>query len=1177
MSALDDEKAPPDLPSPLTTHINHIPTPTACHSAFFLQHSPDAASKKLPFHSPRSTYTPPPTEEDVHFERYMDETTNPSASPLDHAVKWSVQTMRRMSFFSAYGNTFVSASMVQWTMQITVIHIALLISLFIFTPELKKHSYVVPSNNLSGQCDDTVSGIQVTVYAGLSNIVLCLPTTHLPIFDLYTVHNRKSWIHTLCELIVIAEIVFLVYKISVDVYNWYTRALYIDCFRNDMPSDLKVKLIVILVLDLYVYVACWYQITLFNRMRDVALGQRNVLTKNHLFEFTDPDWFFFRFVTDQSCRALIKRGLYEAAAKGDERAVDQYIREATKLVGPEFPTKWYSNRLYCKHIAFTVRNPLHVAVIKGRMQVVRKLLKAGFDPNALDKIQTPSLHLTQIYQRIFNVLVFLRSTNFSESTSASADRYGPKFMWSQVLLTPLHLAMIHTESAIVSLLLEFGADPNLCAVSNQRKYAVPPIFFSECHMCLQSLLSAGANLLFIPGNGYFMTPYEVVLLNGNFNLANVMVDWGADIALTPLHAAAADGDWKTVGTFLDSGISPDILGEHSSGRFHRTPLHWAAIRGQTQVVKLLLVHQCDPDPADVMGMTPLAWACIYNHDAVVELLLQAHADVHMTDTRGRALISILATFDTKPDRPRDRVLRLLRDYGCNLHARCENTGETALHIALKLVHIGTAKELVQMGLDVTAIDFTGVRAIDCATSSDIQYAIKKAAGQRDVMISYCHSHRGFATKVRQSLEDRYITTWIDQLDPTGIGGGSEWREEIARGILGASVVLAVLSEDYPQSQWCMKELAFAKQHNIPVVGIMCGNVVVGDELEVYLWTRQSVDFRPSIVSTTMTGKQVVFEYNEEQYEVHVRQLIDGLRDEIEERRVALVKDTAVDTSRLSGASSAMSAVASVFTSDSYVFLTHGDCHLSFANQVKDELKAAGFNVKMDHPGSNRQIVAKDAILDPHCIALAVVLSDSSTKSEVLRDQIAFAENRCKPIVPILLSSQTLDLALVYSLSRSTLHHFNESIGFKQSMDSLLPNLRQLHRRSNQATLSPSNNHLLRRTGSKSSDYHTSASPLNSRRFHRGESRISDNLQDASNRRSQLRRYRRQTSSLVTDWDLTHFEEAVNPNARTVPLLEEAVNPNARAVPLLEEAVNPNARAVPLLEEPVQVKITQPIL
>ncbi|CAK4862037.1 unnamed protein product [Aphanomyces euteiches] len=145
----------------------------------------------------------------------------------------------------------------------------------------------------------------------------------------------------------------------------------------------------------------------------------------------------------------------------------------------------------------------------------------------------------------------------------------------------------------------------------------------------------------------------------------------------------------------------------------------------------------------------------------------------------------------------------------------------------------------------------------------------------------------------------------------------------------------------------------------------------------------------------MTGKQVVFEYNEEQYgerfsdvinsleccryEVHVRQLIDGLRDEIEERRVALVKDTAVDTSRLSGASSAMSAVASVFTSDSYVFLTHGDCHLSFANQVKDELKAAGFNVKMDHPGSNRQIVAKDAILDPHCIALAVVLSDSSTK------------------------------------------------------------------------------------------------------------------------------------------------------------------------------------------------------
>ncbi|RHZ42872.1 hypothetical protein DYB26_013780, partial [Aphanomyces astaci] len=73
----------------------------------------------------------------------------------------------------------------------------------------------------------------------------------------------------------------------------------------------------------------------------------------------------------------------------------------------------------------------------------------------------------------------------------------------------------------------------------------------------------------------------------------------------------------------------------------------------------------------------------------------------------------------------------------------------------------------------------------------------------------------FALQLRQSLEDNFLTTWMDLMDPTGIGGGAVWRDEIASGIKHAAVVLCVLSETYPVSQWCMKELAFAKAHNVP--------------------------------------------------------------------------------------------------------------------------------------------------------------------------------------------------------------------------------------------------------------------------------------------------------------------------------------------------------------------------
>ncbi|KAF0721295.1 hypothetical protein AaE_010103, partial [Aphanomyces astaci] len=123
-----------------------------------------------------------------------------------------------------------------------------------------------------------------------------------------------------------------------------------------------------------------------------------------------------------------------------------------------------------------------------------------------------------------------------------------------------------------------------------------------------------------------------------------------------------------------------------------------------------------------------------------------------------------------------------------------------------------------------------------------------------------------------------------------------------------------------------------------------------------------------------------------------------------------------------------------------------DCHVSFAKALQNQLQAVGIRCKLDQPKPNRQMLAKDHVLDPNCIAVLLVLSDVSTKSETLRDQLAFAENRAKPIVPILLSSQVLDMALLYSLSRSSVHHFNASIGMQQSVDNLVPDLRALQRR-----------------------------------------------------------------------------------------------------------------------------------
>jgi hypothetical protein len=229
------------------------------------------------------------------------------------------------------------------------------------------------------------------------------------------------------------------------------------------------------------------------------------------------------------------------------------------------------------------------------------------------------------------------------------------------------------------------------------------------------------------------------------------------------------------------------------------------------VLEILLQFGGEIDVRDLSGMTPLSWACCHNHAKTVSLLLARGADSSAVDHRG----SNCACLAAEKEDMEEGVFRALAHAGGDLNAPLPN-GDTPLHVALKGGHRGTAIALLRSGSDMMRTNLKGRRAIDCAASTQLQYAIKKEAGKRDVMISYLHSHAAFAEKIKASLEANQITTWFDVMDPSGIGGGAVWREEIATGILNASVVLCILSNDYPRSQWCMKELALAKQCTPPI-------------------------------------------------------------------------------------------------------------------------------------------------------------------------------------------------------------------------------------------------------------------------------------------------------------------------------------------------------------------------
>ncbi|KAF3074397.1 Ankyrin-1 [Trichoderma lentiforme] len=318
---------------------------------------------------------------------------------------------------------------------------------------------------------------------------------------------------------------------------------------------------------------------------------RALLTYGADINFTDPDGY----------------DVLLSATEGGQTSVIKVLLEHGVDVSTSRPRK--------------AGTPLGMAIRHGHYEVVELLLNNGASYNAVLETDWLPLTLASSEGQVNIAKLFLGlGADINESTSDG--------------LTPLVKAIWKNKVDMVQFLLENGADPSIA--DNSGSTALKAAIHVGNIEIVKLLLDNSGHLAVEDDLG--LKPLHLAAHYGHVDIIKLLLekgfkttDRGAD-GWTPLHAAAHGGHLDTLGLFLNEGV-PSAALDYTG----RTALHIACQEGHQKVFETLLELSTSDEVncPDVYQRTPLFYAAMRGHSHILNLLLLSWvADVHRKDFYG---------------------------------------------------------------------------------------------------------------------------------------------------------------------------------------------------------------------------------------------------------------------------------------------------------------------------------------------------------------------------------------------------------------------------------------------------------------------------------------------------------------------------------------------------------------